>query len=112
MWVFTTDGFFSIVHNKHCSDEELSVRARSREDLGKFLKKSGHLIEIIEFSSADYRYRAQVPREVVAQYLSRQAMETNYGNFQEACLRSGFSMDRIGALNDIHAECRKSWKDD
>jgi len=112
MWIFTTDGFFSIVHNKHCADDELSVRARSKNDLLRFLGKIGHEAEIIDIPDAEYPYCVQAPRLAVGLYLSKYAMDISYGNFQEACLRSGFSITRVGALFDIWTECHQVWRDD
>jgi hypothetical protein len=111
MWVFTTDGFFSIVHNKYCAEEELTVRARSETDLEKFMASCGCQVEIMEIGHASYRYRIQVPRETVARYLSRYVMELPYGNFKDACFYASFSMNRMDVLHAIWEECRESWKD-
>ena len=67
MWLITTTGFFSIVEKPwDRAPGTLTVRARARQDLEAL--KAGSLPElgdITEAADADYRYRAQAPREAV-----------------------------------------------
>ncbi|MBF0482739.1 MAG: hypothetical protein HQK82_13890, partial [Desulfovibrionaceae bacterium] len=102
---------FSIVRNDHCAEGELTVRARSQSDLEKFMASCGVAAQVEETPHAGYRYRIQAPREAVARYLSRQAMELAYGNFKDACFVEEFSMNRMGVLHDIWTRCREAWRD-
>ena len=89
MWLFTPDGFYSVV-DKH--DEwhpgQLCVRARAAEDLanlrGGFLPKLG---ETIVGAGTDYPYRAWAPREDVAAWVSSQVMTLDYSNFKNEVAR-------------------------
>lgn len=83
MWIFTTDGFFSIVQDKHCKDDEVVVRARARMDIEKLNKKIGGGFEIIETPKADYLYRMIVPKRAMAQYLDSYVANMNYPNFKD-----------------------------
>lgn len=79
MWLFTTDGFLSIVH-KGCRPGQLMVRARVRADLKRAFPKAK-----ITASKppADYRYRAVVSRKALAAYLGRMAERLAYANFKD-----------------------------
>ena len=87
MWLYTTQGFYSIVHKPPCKKDELLVRARCKEDIEKLgtllrdkLKFNG---KIIESPKADYAYRMIVPRETWASFMASTAMELDYGNFKD-----------------------------
>lgn len=86
MWVFTTDGFFSVVHDKHCRGTEVTVRARCRQDLERLLFKIGSEAEILEIGHADYRWRAIIPRVAWAEYVENEALNIDYDNFKNAAL--------------------------
>jgi len=85
MWVFTTDGFFSIVKIKSGEEDELAVRARCKADLERFLTKIGQEVEILEFVDADYSYIVHVNQDSVVEYLAAAAQDINYTNFKDAC---------------------------
>lgn len=92
MWLLTPIGFFSIVRKPWDGDgDTLTVRARVREDLDalreRFLPELG---EIADDPKADYRYRAQAPREAVADAARRLAASIDYDNFKdEVAARQG-----------------------
>jgi hypothetical protein len=113
MWLFTEDGFFSIV--QHDQDEELlHVRARLREDLERFLRRAYRnamedlgqpdpeiekaINSIRETPGADYRVRVDLPRFVVA------------GMILDAVLDMGYcsSKARIGSLREDSARAERS----
>lgn len=86
MWLFTKDGFVSVVKDKYCKPDEVTVRARIREDLIHALEKAGLDAEILEIDHADYRFRAIIKQEDFAVAAARIAMEIDYSNFKnEAC---------------------------
>jgi hypothetical protein len=78
MWIFTKDGFFSIVKHKDDSDY-LLVRARVREDIVDAFGPD----DILELTGSDYRFRKTVPRAVVADYLSKEAMTIDYTSVKD-----------------------------
>jgi len=81
MWLFTVDGFYSIVQKP--GETGLQIRARSRDDLvrlrGNYLPE---LTEPIETRDGDYRYRAFATHEQLADALSAIALDIHYSNFK------------------------------
>jgi len=78
MWIFTKDGFFSIVKHKDNS-AYLMVKSRVREDLVDAFGPD----DIKELAGSDYRFRKTVPRAVVADYLKREAYELDYESVKD-----------------------------
>jgi hypothetical protein len=79
MWLFTTDGFLSIVF-KGCRPDQVMVRARVEADLKRAFPKAK-----ITTSKppADYRYRAVVTRKALTAYLRRMVEQLAYANFKD-----------------------------
>lgn len=81
MWIITEIGFFSIVQKP--GDSGLTVRARVRGDLEalkeRYLPELG---DIVEGAGTDYRFRAAVDREALAQAMARMARDIDYPNFK------------------------------
>ena len=98
MWLVTTFGFYSVVRKPWDRETQtLTVRARAREDLetlrSKYLPTLG---EIAEDESADYRFRAQAPREDVAKAFAAAVSDIDYDNFKAAITqRMGWARERI-----------------
>lgn len=78
MWIFTKDGFFSIVQHKD-DPNYLMVRARVREDIQRAFGPS----DIKESEGSDYRFRKVVPRPVVADYMSKAVAEIDYTSVKD-----------------------------
>lgn len=87
MWLITNFGFFSAVQKP--GDSQLTVRARSRQDLAtlrdKYLPQLG---EIIEGGGTDYQYRAQVSHEDFAEALKKIVMDITYSNFKNSVAKN------------------------
>lgn len=83
MWVFTKSGFFSAVQHTEKPDV-LLVRARFPGDLRRFCLAHGIKAEVCETPYADYRFRAEIPREVFAEALKAEALAIDYPNFKAA----------------------------
>jgi hypothetical protein len=82
MWVFTPQGFYSVV--VHRDDPSLVlVRARAREDLENLQTQLPGLV-IFEDAAADYLYRAIVKREDWKRALAELADAMDYDNFKDA----------------------------
>jgi hypothetical protein len=91
MWVFTQNGFFSVVAyepsrdhssiNKNPQDDLLLVRGRLREDLEE-LRRWVPDIDIREHPRADYRFRAVLSREQWKIVLMGEVDSLDYRNFK------------------------------
>lgn len=77
MWIFLSDSFISIVQKPGDTDM-LTVRARIEGDIERVFPDA----KVQANKGTDYKYRAKVPREVVAKALHDQAMAVNYPNFK------------------------------
>lgn len=60
MWVFTQDGFISVVNNGHVKGK-LTARARDRQSLALLAEIAD--TEIVHTTNTDYPYRTYVTRE-------------------------------------------------
>lgn len=98
MWIVTTVGFFSVVEKPwDRAQGTLTIRARVREDLealgGLCLPM---LSAIAEDGEADYRFRAQAPREAVAVAMATLVRGVDYDNFKAAVgRRQGASREAV-----------------
>jgi hypothetical protein len=82
MWIFTKDGYFSIVQ-KGGAPNTLMVRARVRPDL-EILADKLHLgpAAIIDTPDGDYAHRLLVDKEAFARYLANSVHSLDYPNFK------------------------------
>ena len=81
MWVFTKEGFFSAVWDRHCRGDEVMIRAHSKDDLCRLAKRIiGYCDDdlILEAEDADYRYRLKMPKTVWSDYLADCALQIDY----------------------------------
>ncbi len=78
MWVFTKDGFFSVVNDKYCGPDELMVRTRTRADAERIRDMLAPGSDVIVLGHADYRYRVKVGRQAWADYLHDTAQDLDY----------------------------------
>lgn len=89
MWLFTTSGFYSVVEKPwDRKTQTLTIRARVATDLDAL--RAGALPELgatVEDRHADYRYRAQAPREAVARAMAEMVRTLDYDNFKNAVAR-------------------------
>jgi len=85
MWVMLSGSFLSVVH-KDCKPDELLVRARVKGHIEAVFPNA----KVSEASHTDYRFRAVLPRSVVAQALSDQAMSLKYDNFKNTVRNNRF----------------------
>jgi hypothetical protein len=80
MWMFSKEGFFSVVKDEYCEADELMVRSRWKQDLICLSERIGSKAEIIVIKHADYRYRLKVKREDWVGYCTKAASEIDYSN--------------------------------
>lgn len=94
MWLFTRDGFYSIVQHRDSADI-VQVRARTREDLVDLAKAIGmpntgnEETGIMEDPRADYRWRLNVPRETMAWYTSEAVKGIDYTTSVKTAIGKG-----------------------
>jgi len=77
MWTFLNNAFLSIVADRNDPDG-LLVRARFAGDISAVFADA----EVSETPDADYRYRARLPRQRVADALAQQALTLTATNFK------------------------------
>jgi hypothetical protein len=83
MWLVTNFGFFSVVQKK--GDDILTVRARVRSDLEALKEKYIPAIgQILEGKGTDYKYRAKVSREDLAEAMRKIVKDIDYSNFKDS----------------------------
>ena len=82
MWLSTTDGFYSAVHDTYCNEGELMIRARVIDDLERLLEKTGIDANILVIKNADYRYRVKLTTQQWSDYVAQEASSINYDNFK------------------------------
>ena len=78
MWIFTPDSFISVVDKGDPSGKTLLVRARNAGDIEKLFPDA----KVQVGGGTDYRYRARIDRESVAQKISNQIRDIRYPNFK------------------------------
>lgn len=77
MWIILNDAYLSIVKPRGDNDN-LLVRGRIRGDIERVFP--GYKVKLD--GGTDYKYRALVPRQVVAATLAERALEIDYTNFK------------------------------
>lgn len=97
MWVMLSNAYISVVH-KDCKPDELLVRARMKGHIEAVFPDA----KVTEATHTDYRYRAVLPRAVVAQALADQAMTMTYDNYKNTVKNHRFH-DALAAVWGIMA---------
>jgi hypothetical protein len=92
MWVFLNNSMLSIVANR-ANPGVLLVRARSAGDIERVFPDA----EVSETPTADYRYRAEVLTETVAEALAAEVRAIDYPNFKTTVRDA----DRLRAYHDV-----------
>lgn len=79
MWIFLNNAFLSIV-DTDSKGTTLLVRARRRGDIERIFPAA----TVKETPGRDYRYRAQIGREQVAETMAEAARGVRYPNFKNS----------------------------
>lgn len=79
MWIFLPESFISVVQKPGDTDM-LTVRARIQGDIESVFPDA----DVEADKGTDYKYRARVSRQAVAQVLHDQVMHLNWDNFKGA----------------------------
>jgi hypothetical protein len=77
MWIFLKGGFFSIVQHRD-KPGILLVRGRNPEHFESIFPN----VKLINMTTADYPWRAEIPHGVVARTIAEQTYEIDYTNFK------------------------------
>lgn len=84
MWIFLNDSFVSVVEDR-ADSSRLVVRARKEGDVERFVQGAMSAeLRVVQTDHADYRFRASVPRRVVARVLEAVALSIDYPNFKDS----------------------------
>lgn len=102
MWIMTSNAFLSVVH-KDCLPGELLVRARMKGHIEAAFPDA----KVIESTHTDYRYRAVLPRDVVAKALVDQALNLQYDNYKNTVKNRRFH-DALAAVWSVMARLQPS----
>ncbi len=78
MWIFLSDSYLSIVDKGDQSGTTLLVRARHAGDIERVFPDA----KVQTGGGTDYRYRARIDREHVAQAIAGEIRGTSYENFK------------------------------
>ncbi len=104
MWVFLNKAFLSIVQDRN-NDERLLVRGRLEGDIESVFE----FADVEETPDADYRFRAFVPKDVVALALYAAVLNIDYPNFKGSIGRR--DNDRHAAYMRVWSEMRRTQED-
>lgn len=99
MWVFTTEGFFSVVQKP--GESVLTVRSRARDDLDRL--RDTHLPTLgptIDEAGTDYPYRARVPRADFAIAMLEASRAIDYSSFKNA-VAAQMGSERAHVYHDV-----------
>ncbi len=77
MWICLNKAFYSIVQDK-MNPARLLVRARRKNDIPKCFPNA----QVIADAGTDYKYRAFIPREQVAEAITKEILGISYSNFK------------------------------
>jgi hypothetical protein len=100
-WIFNKEGFFSAVQNQYCTDKEVMVRARLREDIERLAEATGSPVsDVMATPDADYAFRLKLSKQAWADYMHRSALDIDYPNFKNAALSLGED-ERSRAYHDV-----------
>lgn len=96
MWIMTNKAFLSVV-DKSTQKGCLLVRARRMEHL----KAVFPYAKVRETFGTDYRYRADIPREAVAEAIAEQIRGVDYTNFKDSVLDHDYHDALMGVWHDM-----------
>lgn len=104
MWLFTTDGFYSVVTAEEFG-HELQIRARARRDLDRL--RATHLPSLSEsmhLPGRDYPWRAFTTHDAFAEGAARLARSIDYSNFKDA-VHERRGHDRASVYAKVWSAC-------
>jgi hypothetical protein len=102
MWIFSKQGFFSIVKKKYLDQPKpYQIRARSLNDLENLIKAADLEEEIIETPYADYFFRIIADQADLEKIFNILQKELKYENFKNMVGRHEDQRDKLDAYHKI-----------
>ncbi len=102
MWIFTKQGFFSIVKKKYLDQPKpFQVRARSLQDLENLIKEAQLDEEVIETPYADYFFRIIADDKDLEKILTVLQQDLKYENFKDMVGRQKDQRDKLEAYHKV-----------
>ena len=80
MWVFTNQGFYSIVRILDTNPEKYWVRSRRKEHLTTYFSEE----RILFTHATDYQYRVEINKEELIDIFTNLPQEIDYTNFKDS----------------------------
>ncbi|MGH9919477.1 MAG: hypothetical protein ACRD6W_11505, partial [Nitrososphaerales archaeon] len=106
MWLFTPEGFYSVVTADEFG-EELQVRARSEAHLERLREsRFPELGPTVSIAHRDYPCRAFTTKEALGECLVRLAKAIDYSNFKDT-VYTRHSPKRANIYGAVWSDCRK-----
>jgi len=82
MWIFTKEGFFSVVQKPDQKRSDMvTIRSRDKRDLLNLAKVIGRHA-IVENGGTDYEFRLTCHKKSLKEFLANQVNEIDYANFK------------------------------
>lgn len=78
MWLFTQDGFFSLVQDRN-EPKNLLVRARVKGDIERYWPDA----TVKMTPNADYLFRASISKASVAKVMQKAILDIDYDNYKD-----------------------------
>jgi hypothetical protein len=98
MWIFLSDSFLSVVAHKRDQPDMLLVRARVSGDIERVFPDA----DVSETPTADYRFRAVLPRGEVAGALAGTVLTIDYDNFKNSVTEHDRHDAYFGCWRSMH----------
>jgi hypothetical protein len=85
LWLFTQEGFYSVISAESNAEfqDALCARARRRKDLVRLKKALGAEAGLIRSTRRDYPFRMDVDRERLADHMRHEVASIRYSNFKD-----------------------------
>jgi len=82
MWFFTKDGFYSVVKDEKCADDELLVESITEKDMENLMAKIPKIRDIKYHPRryVQYNHSVIVARKDLAKYISTSILDIDYDN--------------------------------
>jgi hypothetical protein len=99
MWIFLSEAFLSVVADKaDPQGDRLLVRARRGGDIERIFPTA----DVFQIAGSDYRYRAWLPREQVADAMKAQVEAIAYSNFKNSITDPAYHDAALSAWSALH----------